>query len=112
MGDFLDLGDYDSVCAHAGLLTLAFGLPVTDPNSMPVTRDLSGAKRAAIVAWLGKPGPDGKPLLGTPPEQAASAAVSGSATNSPAPAASGPDTGHWLGGKAAAASRRAGGRQQ
>ena len=32
---------------------------------MPVSRDLSAAKRAAILRWLTKPGDDGKPLLGT-----------------------------------------------
>ena len=34
---------------------------------MPVTRDLSAAKRAAILSWLSSPGPDGKPLLGEEP---------------------------------------------
>ena len=52
---FLNLADYDSIKAHAGLLTLAFGLDVTDPNSMPVTRDLSPAKRATILQWLANP---------------------------------------------------------
>jgi hypothetical protein len=61
MDVFLDLGDYDSVCKHAGLLSMAFRLPIEDPNSMPVTRDLSEAKRSVIVKWLAKP------LKGTPP---------------------------------------------
>jgi hypothetical protein len=111
MRDFLDLGDYDAVCARAGLLALAFGLDIADPNSMPVTRDLSRAKRAAIVRWLSEPGPDGKPLLGTPPAQAATPPGSGDGAGSGgALAVSGaPDSaGHWLGGKAAAASRRRG----
>ena len=67
MDVFLDLADYDAVCAHRELLAYAFGLDVSDPNSMPVTRDLSSGKRAAILRWLNEPGPDGKPLLGTPP---------------------------------------------
>jgi hypothetical protein len=67
MGDFLDLADYDAVCANRELLAYAFGLDVSDPNSMPVTRDLSSGKRAAILSWLDALGPDGKPLLGTPP---------------------------------------------
>ena len=67
MDDFLDLADYEAVCANRELLAYAFDLDVTDPNSMPVTRDLSSGKRAAILRWLNEPGPDGKPLLGTPP---------------------------------------------
>lgn len=55
MNRFLNLGDYDSVVRHAGLLTLAFGLNPADPNAMPVTRDLSPAKRDAILAFLKKP---------------------------------------------------------
>lgn len=55
MNRFLNLGSYDSVVRHAGLLTLAFGLDPADPNAMPVTRDLSPAKRDAILSWLKKP---------------------------------------------------------
>ena len=61
MNRFLDLGNYDDVVAHAGLLKLAFGLDISDPNSMPVTRDLSPAKRSAILTWLDNP------IEGTPP---------------------------------------------
>jgi hypothetical protein len=67
MARFLDLSDYQSVSANVLPLTLAFGLPIEDPNTMPVTRDLSAAKRAAILSWLQSPGPDGKPLLGEGP---------------------------------------------
>jgi len=67
MDVFLDLSDYESVCENRELLRLAFGLDVHNPNSMPVTRDLSRAKRTAILSWLDAPGSDGKPLLGTPP---------------------------------------------
>ncbi len=67
MGLFLDLADYDSVCAQREMLALAFNLGATDPNSMPVTRDLSRDKRAAILRWLTVLGPDGLPLRGTPP---------------------------------------------
>ncbi len=49
---FLDMGNEASVIAHADLLTLAFGLNPADPNAMPVTRDLSPAKRSTILAWL------------------------------------------------------------
>lgn len=66
MDKLIDLTDYDAVAAHAPILSFVFSLPVSDPNSMPVTRDLSPAKRAAILKWLNTPGPDGKPLQGTP----------------------------------------------
>jgi hypothetical protein len=73
MDKLLDLTDYDSVVANAGILSFVFSMPVGDPNSMPVTRDLSPAKRAAIIRWLNTPGEDGKPLKGTPKEPAAAA---------------------------------------
>ena len=103
---FLDLSQYESVCANVSLLKLAFGLAETDSNSMPVTRDLSAAKRAAILGWLNAPGPDGKPLLGTPP----------AAPPSPGPepdeglelGAPPPDASAEVGGKTAALARRRG----
>ena len=36
------------------MLQFAFALDERDPNAMPVTRDLSPAKRAAILKWLGR----------------------------------------------------------
>ena len=57
MGDIVDLADYDSVCGLREMLLLAFELPITNPNSMPVTRDLSQAKRTAILSWLQHPRP-------------------------------------------------------
>ncbi|MDF5739497.1 MULTISPECIES: hypothetical protein [unclassified Nostoc] len=48
----VDLGDYDSVRENRAILELAFSLDIHDPNSMPVTRDLSKAKRATILRWL------------------------------------------------------------
>ncbi|MEY4484954.1 MAG: hypothetical protein RL693_2406 [Verrucomicrobiota bacterium] len=57
MNRFLDLGNYEAVVKNARLLLLAFGLNPADPNSMPVTRDLSPAKRDAILAWLKNPLP-------------------------------------------------------
>ncbi len=55
MARFLDMADYKQVVANASLLSLAFGLNPADPNSMPVTRDLSPAKRAAIQSFLANP---------------------------------------------------------
>lgn len=107
MSKFLDLSDYDSVCANRDLLLIAFQLPIEHPNSMPAQRDLSPAKRAAILKWLRDLGPDGKPLLGTKPPP--SAGVAGAALTgefvAPKPD---PETirKQLLGGKTAAASRR------
>lgn len=69
MYTILDLGSYEDVCGMRDMLLLAFGLDVADPNSMPVTRDLSSAKREAILAWLRDVGPDGNPLKGEPPAE-------------------------------------------
>lgn len=66
MNRFLDLGDYASVVANRRLLLLAFGLDAGNPNVMPVTRDLSPAKRQAILQWLQQPSPP----QGTPPPAA------------------------------------------
>jgi hypothetical protein len=98
MQDFLDLSSYDDVCAHRKLLLLAFSLPVQDANSMPVTRDLSTAKKAAIMRWLSSPGADGKPLLGTaPPAKPAQARPASGGVTGPAAAGM-----QLLGGKGAA----------
>ena len=110
MRDFLDLSDYEQVCAQAKRLIFAFDLGIDDPDAMPVTRDLSAAKRKAILRWLSEPGEDGRPRLGPPRQRAAAqpdvaiAAVS-VAAEVPAPPAGlvSPPQG---GGKASAASRR------
>jgi len=102
MRDFLDLGDYEQVCAHAQRLADQFSRGIDDPGAMPVTRDLSAAKREALVRWLTKPGDDGKPLLGEPRQPAAPAP--------PLPEPPLPEPGGQVQvqvqGKAAAASRR------
>ncbi|HYC93421.1 MAG TPA: hypothetical protein VEO54_29715 [Thermoanaerobaculia bacterium] len=74
MDRLIDLTDYDAIAANVQVLSFVFALPITDPNSMPVTRDLSAAKRAAILKWLNTPGPDGKPLKGTEAPQPEAAA--------------------------------------
>lgn len=99
MNRFLNMGNYTSVKANAGLLSLAFGLNPDDPNAMPVTRDLSPAKRDAILSWLDGDMPQGTPL---PQTTAASAAGEAAApTAATAPAKPPPQ-----GGKTAAAARR------
>lgn len=51
----LDMRVYEQVRAHRQILQLALSLDTRDPNSMPVTRDLSAAKRATLLAWLASP---------------------------------------------------------
>lgn len=99
MNRFLNLADYDSVVANARLLTLAFGLDIGNANSMPVTRDLSPAKRAAILSWLKNPLPGAKPVAkASEPSPARAAVVAGERPSS---------MDHIpRGGKAAAAARR------
>jgi hypothetical protein len=46
------LADPASVYEHRNLLTLALSLDISDPNYMPVTRDLSQGKRDTILKWL------------------------------------------------------------
>ena len=65
----VDLTSYDSVVERIPILQLAFSLPMHDPNHMPVTRDMGAGDRDTILKWLSSPGPDGKPLLGSPPVQ-------------------------------------------
>jgi hypothetical protein len=104
MDSFVDLADYDSVCEHRELLMLAFDLPSEDPNSMPVTRELSHSKRRAILDWLRAPGPDGKPVFGAGAEAHAVSAAAVAPAGAALPEA--PAT--LRGGKATALRRRLG----
>jgi hypothetical protein len=49
------LDDYEAVRRHRAILQFAFSRDIGDPNSMPVTRDLSSAKRRMILNWLALP---------------------------------------------------------
>lgn len=49
------LNEYEDVRTHRAILQFAFSRDVDDPNSMPVTRDLSAAKRRMILDWLARP---------------------------------------------------------
>jgi hypothetical protein len=91
---FLNMADYNTVVANASLLTLAFGLNPANPNAMPVTRDLSPAKRQAILFFLANPLPATQVKSAPPREENA---------EEPSPAAS---KAARMGGKASAASRR------
>jgi hypothetical protein len=97
MSRFLDLTDYESVKANVGLLSRVFRLGQDDPNAMPVTRDLSPAKRKAILTWLRNPLYDEKGS--NPPERHPASSVEPTPSAPPALTA-------VRGGKAAAASRR------
>ncbi|MBD0254842.1 MAG: hypothetical protein ICV83_03910 [Cytophagales bacterium] len=48
----VDLTDADAVRDHWKILLFAFTRDINDPHYMPVTRDLSEAKRQAIIRWL------------------------------------------------------------
>jgi hypothetical protein len=95
MNRFLDMGDFDAVVKNAGLLKMAFGLDPSNPNSMPVTRDLSPAKRATILHWLDNP------VRGSVTVKAKAKATASPAKSLPVQAAQAAK-----GGKAAAAARR------
>nr|MCH9679788.1 hypothetical protein [Deltaproteobacteria bacterium] len=88
---WIDLRDYDQVVRHVRILEMAFSLPESDPNHMPVTRDLSTAKRAMILRWLDETGPDGLPLRGKPSDKPAPCPPRIVARTRPAPAAEVPD---------------------
>lgn len=47
-----DLGAEEEVKKRRDILLFAFTRNINDPNYMPVTRDLSAAKRKTIVKWL------------------------------------------------------------
>jgi hypothetical protein len=104
MNSFLNLADYESVCDNLELLRLAFSLKPENPNYMPVTRALSAAKRKAIRRWLKEMGPDGKPLLGTPPPTGVAPTIEPAVTTSQS--IEGVLLEDLQGGKASAASRR------
>jgi hypothetical protein len=80
MKRLLSLDDYDGVRAKRRLLRLVFDLFESDPNSMPVTRDLSPSKRRAILRWLA----DDPPLRGSPPSPAPSPAQTDGVATEPA----------------------------
>ncbi|XP_078360553.1 uncharacterized protein LOC144644871 isoform X2 [Oculina patagonica] len=60
--NFVDLGNYYDVLNHRKAIKMSLELPMSHPNHMPVTRDLSTSKRKVIVEWLSKE----KPLIGEP----------------------------------------------
>jgi hypothetical protein len=67
MMTIVDLGSYESVVGHKAQMQDVFSRPETDPRYMPVTRDLSPAKRNMILRWLNTTGNAGEPNLGPAP---------------------------------------------
>ncbi|XP_019630270.1 PREDICTED: uncharacterized protein LOC109474416 [Branchiostoma belcheri] len=66
MKQIINLASYEDVTRKTKLLKHALTLPETDPNHMPVTRDLSPKKRQMILYWLDNVDPSTKlPKLGT-----------------------------------------------
>ena len=53
--NFLDLGNYEEVVNSKRLIAMSMKLPDSHPNYMPVTRDLSQAKKK--YEWLGQEHP-------------------------------------------------------
>ncbi len=60
--NFVDLGNYYDVLNYRKAIKMSLELPMSHPNNMPVTRDLSVSKRNIIVQWLSRE----KPLIGEP----------------------------------------------
>jgi hypothetical protein len=55
MRPIVDLSNYESVYEMRHRIKSVFSVPMTDPRYMPVTRDLSKAKREMILRWLDNP---------------------------------------------------------
>jgi hypothetical protein len=104
MKDIVDLSDYDSVVDSKSSLQDVFNLPQDSPHYMPITRDLSPAKRQMILAWLLSTGNAGKPTF----QRHVGAAVVPAPTPPAAKAAASPSEAAMaaLGGKTAALQRR------
>jgi hypothetical protein len=67
MKGMVRLDDYDSVVSNRKLITMAMRLDESHPNFMPVTRDLSRAKKQLILRWLELKDSTGRPPKGEPP---------------------------------------------
>lgn len=88
---FIRMADQADVIRHARLLHFAFTRDISDPNHMPVTRDLSAHKREAIVKWLAKK--LANPVPDAAPARAAAAAAPGLPAHAPSPGSDGPPPG-------------------
>lgn len=52
VASFINLSDYTSVYSNKDQIKVALTLDMNNPNHMPVTRDLSQSKLAAMIAWI------------------------------------------------------------
>jgi hypothetical protein len=104
MRTIVDLSSYTSVVAAKAQMKDVFSRPETDPRYMPVTRDLSPAKRNMILRWLGTVGNAGQPNLGPAPALVAAASEATTEGALVAPQQRPPE----LGGKTEALRRRIG----
>lgn len=50
--NFVDLGNYYEVKEQLKVINMSLRLPMSHPNHMPVTRDLSPSKRQVTLEWL------------------------------------------------------------
>lgn len=50
--NFVDLENYYEVKEHLKAINMSLRLPMSHPNHMPVTRDLSASKRQVTLEWL------------------------------------------------------------
>jgi hypothetical protein len=55
----LDLSSYQAVSGSSAIVLETISLPIEDPAHMPVTRDLSAARRAMIQTWIKNGCPEG-----------------------------------------------------
>lgn len=64
----VNLNNYVSVITNLSIVKLTMLLPIENPNSMPVTRDMSAAKRQTVLKWLNMTdAATGLPPLGAAP---------------------------------------------
>jgi hypothetical protein len=80
-----DIADLAAVDAHRSQMELAFFRPIDDPNYMPVTRDMSAAKREIIIKWLRLPPQRRAQAPGPPPFRGAAAEGGGPRVAAPVP---------------------------
>ncbi|MBD2512150.1 hypothetical protein H6G91_33855 [Nostoc muscorum FACHB-395] len=71
----VNLSNYESVKENRDILELAFSLDISNPNYMPVTRDLSVFKQETILKWLRQKASDGSYVLFYGEEQPETAKV-------------------------------------
>lgn len=69
----VNLSNEQEVAGFAAMIQRALQLPITDPNHMPVTRDLSAGRRQILLDWVGQvlasPPTEEAPTLPKGPEQ-------------------------------------------